>query len=1149
MNLIQSRWVRVWKALTIIALLSYTGMANASRPVLITPVLPAASQWFEYQANVLIGGVPAPTSIILSGLPSGLRYSHNGSGSVAITGAPTVSGIADIIVEATNADGSAMFALKLKVIATIPAATGASSVAVGESHACAILDAGLQCWGNNYYGQLGDGSTTHRSVPVDVFARGSGVTAVSTGSNHSCAIVKAEVFCWGSGGYGLLRTGGYPVISPFNSRASAWEALLMAANRNLPTKIFSASDGIAAVAAGHQHTCVVARGGVQCWGANFEGQLGGGSVLQQTEITAPIPANSGVVAVAVGYSHSCAQLQSSVKCWGNNGQGQLGDGSTISSTTPIEISVGADASTPLSGLTVGRDHSCVIVGARLKCWGSNYARQIGADVTDFVLLPTIIAAPMPLGEVKAGGNQSCASSGNGLQCWGAGRARQEHLLPEGGRITALSVGYSNTCAIVDGTLYCWGSNDFGQLGNGSTMATAANAESSTLPVQTLAAGSGVVAISSAAAHSCVVTSTTAYAPTNGGFSCWGDNNRGQFGNGAVSAKNPPVAVFGADRSITAASVTGEAKCIVADGGLQCWGIRLAAFRPNVSVTYDATPQQIIAPRSGVTAVETRGRRVCAVVAGGLRCWGTNDQGEIGDGTTIYRPTPQQIIAEGSGVTAVALGAQHTCAIVNAGVQCWGSNALSQLGTGSEANSTRPVQTIPANSGVSALVAADLRSCAVQNGGLRCWGLSYGNQQGAAEPLGGRTPVQLIAPHSGVTAVATTDDGLGGYLCAVVKAGLQCWGNNGFGQLGDGTTILRTAPTQILPSGAGVTAASMGGMIPIPELPIAPIPNSPPRIFYGGYYTCAVINSGVVCWGYNTIGQLGLGNASLTEKTAVRLGGAIIKGAPNAFTIQAVNNAPLAADISSEPFTVSGFDGLVPISVEDGSYLLNCNADNRRFGNYTTAAGRVVSGTSVCVRTRSASNNGDETQATLTVGEPSGITMSATFKVRTFDPQPVNRYLVTSPRVGAVSSFKAQFFTLDESRYLELTTPTNSLYTGQGVAHKVYAEKVVKNGQAAAPIYRLFIKSTGTYFWTTDENEYQVLRGQSAYFVDEGIECYVFLRAGIVGTIPLFRLLEARTIAHNWTTEFSMIQYAAISGRIPEGLLGNALGVVGYLWPK
>ena len=138
MHVIQSRWLRVWCVIAIIALSARAGMANASRPVLITPVLPAASQWFEYQANVLIGGVPAPTSIILSGLPSGLRYSHNGSGSVAITGAPTVSGTADIAVEATNADGSAMLALKLKVVATIPAATGASGIAVGESHACAI---------------------------------------------------------------------------------------------------------------------------------------------------------------------------------------------------------------------------------------------------------------------------------------------------------------------------------------------------------------------------------------------------------------------------------------------------------------------------------------------------------------------------------------------------------------------------------------------------------------------------------------------------------------------------------------------------------------------------------------------------------------------------------------------------------------------------------------------------------------------------------------------------------------------------------------------------------------------------------------------------------------------------------------------------
>ena len=180
----------------------------------------------------------------------------------------------------------------------------------------------MKCWGDNYYGQLGDFSNFDRTYPVLVQGGElKNVVAVSTQFNHSCAVLQSGALkCWGRNAEGQLGDG-------------------TKSNKNSPTNVYQLTSGIKAAAAGYEHTCALFdNGSMKCWGNNGYGQLGDG-----TEIDRIIPGESetlatGVVAIASGGSHSCAMMSYGwVKCWGSNWYGQLGDGSTSSSKFPVDV--------------------------------------------------------------------------------------------------------------------------------------------------------------------------------------------------------------------------------------------------------------------------------------------------------------------------------------------------------------------------------------------------------------------------------------------------------------------------------------------------------------------------------------------------------------------------------------------------------------------------------------------------------------------------------------------------------------------------------------------------------------------------------------------------------------------------------------------
>lgn len=713
---------------------------------------------------------------------------------------------------------------------------GVSAVAVGFETTCARLQIGeTQCWGDGSYGQLGNGAK--EVVASDPYVRGlADGFALASGGNFTCALLKfVMVRCWGGNEYGQLGNG---------TTAAA----------SLPQTVRS-NDEVVALAAGSAHACsLISDGTVRCWGHNNYGQLGNeGTENSDTPVVAAVQA---VVELSLGQSHSCALLQDGGgACWGRNDDGQLGSGNTVSSGMPLRI---ADLDSAVQ-IAAGGNHTCAVLqDTTVRCWGRNEQGQLASgDTGPGMSVPVFINGLANIQSVALGDNHSCALSYQGeVWCWGWNQFGQvgmgqvgaeafvtrPQLLPDVRDVVALTAGGNHTCTLQrNGVVRCWGDNFNGQLGSG-VVGAAVGQRSSSSPVVGL---NDAIAISAGRAHTCALLQ-------RGDVACWGWNLFGQLGNGAsvtvedVYAPRPVVGLT----DVVSVGVGVHHLCAVDTvGTVWCWGdneFGQLGIGTIGNAARLSLPNEVDAAVNSL-AMDLGANHSCALlVTSELNCWGRNEFGQVGNAYAgDLADTGQPNFVSGLiGVSAFATGGDTSCAVVAGEVYCWGDNQYGQIGyetVGIGDYRTTPTLVPGISDAVDVSVGLQHVCALLSNDTVACWGRNNLHQVSAddAELVIVPTTVPDITDVISLTAGAY-------HNCVTKRTGrVVCWGGNQNGQLGVVGTDIRT-PQQVVDVDNAVQVSA------------------------GLFHTCALLDAGQVrCWGDNVHGQLGSASGDMISAVPAR----------------------------------------------------------------------------------------------------------------------------------------------------------------------------------------------------------------------------------------------------------------------------------------
>jgi alpha-tubulin suppressor-like RCC1 family protein len=703
-----------------------------------------------------------------------------------------------------------------------PTQLGSSSwtaVAAGEFMTVAIRSGGtLFTWGRGTEGQIGDGSATTRSSPVQVGSASWIAITAGEGEYYAAGIAADNyLYTWGYnnlGQLGLINTTNYSSPVQVGGQFDTED-------KYVPTKVGNSS--WTAVAAGQYHSLAIRSGGsLFAWGYNNVGQVGDGT---NTDRSSPVQiGSSSWAAISAGESHSVAiASDGKLFAWGRASEGQLGNLSLTAISSPVQV--GTSASWTV--ITGGRYHTAGINSNNISIWGWNNYGQIGDNTT------VNKSSPVLLGGTAFPYTQSIPVQINSSS-W-----------------TVVSAGGTHTAAIrSDSTLWTWGFNSSGQLGDGTTIVRSS-------PVQI--GSSSWTAIVAGGSHTLGISANLVYA--------WGLGTSGQLGDGTAVSKSSPVQIGSSSWTIISAGDT-QSIAIRTDGTLFTWGLNSSGQLGDATAVNRSSPvviggnadfysrsSPIQVNSQSWAAVASGGAHTLAILNGGtLFTWGLGTSGQLGDGTAVTKGSPVQIGS--SSWTAVAAGSTHSLAINSTNIlYAWGLGTSGQLGDGTAVSKSSPVQI---GSGSWTLITAgSTASLAISaNNMLLAWGLNSVGELGDSTTINKSSPVLLginsldnrslpVPIGTGTSwSVASAGDG---HSAAINNTGtLYAWGLNNTGQLGDSTTVTRTSPLQLGSSSWTAVAA-------------------------GTSYTMAIRSGGTLfTWGLASSGELG-DSTTVAKSSPVQIG--------------------------------------------------------------------------------------------------------------------------------------------------------------------------------------------------------------------------------------------------------------------------------------
>jgi len=695
------------------------------------------------------------------------------------------------------------------------------SVAAGGEHACVIFSNGkVYCWGNNHWGQLGDGTLEDsfwvpREVDMSYELRTKKVTDVACGTYHTCVIADdRDVYCWGDGSFGQL--------------GEVDEEIMLQ-----PKKVYSdLLDGkeIVRIEAGSAYNCVLdSEGMLYCWGSLYLGER------VEEEKPYMIGKKWGldsrkIVNFSCGFSHVCViDSRYRLFCMGrNNSSMKLGVYSYDEELNFAEVTREGDfRSVKPVRIESGDDFSCVNDNDDIYCWGYKPTCLFLGGVKENETLPEIIprqySVSVSIAEISAGYQSACLMDDkDDVYCWGRNafsvlgngtnmeescsqlktaqdktvrnRSFSEISVNErttyaisddmelyswgqtgeqsfGGdfynymvpfekdgewkdfsqNIVKVSQGKSHTCILNEiGNVFCWGKNDFGQLGTGNNIRST---EPKLVSQDGVMKGAKIVDISLGSNHSCALDS-------KGNVYCWGDNDFGQLGVGLPENKLYPT---------------------------------------EIDMSGDLYNRTIVLLKSGDESV-------CVLdEIGEVFCWGRNNKGQLGNGTEVDSNSPVRVYEKGqlNGKVLVSIDiySGHACTVDDeGGVYCWGSNYSGQLGDGTKENRWVPVRAasidMPESVRNVMVSVGWAHTCAFdEDSNVYCWGLLKLGQEEEPDTIN-EFPVSIDKGDANGKSVYQIDSGFF-YNCLIDGTGsVYCWGKNHNGQLGDSSDIYRDLPVKV-----------------------------------------------------------------------------------------------------------------------------------------------------------------------------------------------------------------------------------------------------------------------------------------------------------------------------------------------------------------